>query len=71
MRIPKKLSVTYTSCKPGCTSGWSGIPDGYYFGDIKGNPNGKVTHDIWIKVLCNDPKCPGIKGVHSSVLIKS
>lgn len=49
---------------------WSGLTDGFYWGNFAGNPLAKRgVHYIWHKVLCNDPKCPAIKAVHSSVLI--
>lgn len=48
---------------------FSGIPDGYFFGNFRANPNTKHgNHHLWVRVTCNDPKCPAIKAVHCNVL---
>lgn len=52
---------------------WSGIPSGTFWSDkvagtkkIRGK---KSNNHLWVKVTCNDPRCKGIKAVHSSVLV--
>lgn len=47
---------------------WSGITDGHYFGSFAAKKGSSCADHIWHRVTCNDPKCPAIKAVHSSVL---
>ena len=48
---------------------WSGIPDGFFFGNYVANGQAKSgRHHVWIRVTCNDPKCPAIKAVDTKVL---
>lgn len=43
-----------------------------FFGNYAANENAiNGRHHYWYKVRCNDPNCPGIKAVHSSVLEKA
>lgn len=51
---------------------WSGLTDGHYWGNAYGNDTAKHgCNHIWIRVTCNDPNCPAIKAVHSSILIEA
>lgn len=45
---------------------WSGLTDGYYWGNFAANKKG--SGHVWHRVTCNDPNCPAIKAVHSSIL---
>jgi hypothetical protein len=50
---------------------WSGIPVGTFWANKKAGlviRGRKSTNELWVKVSCNDPKCPAIKAVHYSVL---
>jgi len=52
---------------------WSGLIDGYFYsnkyaGTRKVRGRRSESH-LWHKVTCNDPSCPAIKAVHSSVLV--
>jgi hypothetical protein len=47
---------------------WSGLTDGYYCGNFAANKDSKYHGHIWHRVTCNDPNCPAIKAVHSSIL---
>lgn len=48
---------------------FSGLTDGYFWGNFNANQNVKRgNYHIWHKVICNDPNCPAIKAVHSSIL---
>lgn len=54
---------------------WSGCideADPYLSGNYRANPDVKKGRGhLWIRVTCNDPKCPGRKAVHISVLAKA
>lgn len=65
-----KNSVVIVPHDKDCVSSkWSGITDGFYYGNYNASPNTKLgSHHLWYKIVCNDPKCKGIKAVHSSVL---
>lgn len=76
MKEPKLKSVIIFPHSPNCNyigtgeNPWSGIIDGSYAGNFKGNINVKVgRHHTWYRVLCNCINCTGIKAVHSWVLI--
>jgi hypothetical protein len=47
---------------------WSGLTDGHYWGNYAANRNVRGDYHVWHKVRCNDPNCPAIKAVHSSIL---
>jgi hypothetical protein len=47
---------------------WSGLTNGHYWGNYAATPNVQGDYHIWHKVTCNDPNCPAIKAVHSSIL---
>lgn len=47
---------------------FSGIPIGTFWGNFAANPTARGRSTFWIKVSCNDPKCPAIKAVDSFVL---
>lgn len=49
---------------------FSGIPDGTYFGNFAANKKAH-GHYLWIRVTCNDPKCPAIKAVSANVLAEA
>lgn len=73
MHVPKKLSMVIVRHRKGCFAKgseheWSGITKGHYWGNYAGTEGVRGNHHIWHKVLCNDPNCPAIKAVHSSVL---
>lgn len=51
---------------------WSGLTDGHFWGNFAANQDPAVSHNhLWHRVICNDPHCPAIKAVHSSVLINA
>lgn len=53
---------------------WSGIlaPKPFYHGNFSGNENTtRGNYHIWYNIICNNPKCNGVKAVHSSVLINA
>lgn len=51
---------------------WSGIPEGKYWGNYAANPDVKRwKNHLWIKVLCNDPACCGVKAVNSIILAEA
>jgi hypothetical protein len=51
---------------------FSGIPNGYFWGNFKANSNvNRGCYHLWIKTTCNDPNCPAIKAVHCNVLAKA
>lgn len=71
-----KSRVIVPHCKDCFAKGnehpWSGIPVGTFFGNYAANEETRHGyHHYWIKVSCNDPKCPAIKAVHSSVLVEA
>lgn len=74
MLVPKKVSVVIVEHSNSCflkskEDPWSGITDGHYWGDWRAKEkSGMGLHHIWHRVTCNDPNCPAIKAVHSSVL---
>jgi hypothetical protein len=48
---------------------WSGIIRGEFYGNYAANENvQRGKYNLWYKVVCNDPQCPAIKAVNSSVL---
>lgn len=68
-----KLSRVIVPHKRGCfmkgkNNVWSGLTDGYYCGNYAGTKGVRGDYHIWHEVTCNDPNCPAIKIVHSSVL---
>ena len=73
MLIPKKLSRIIVKHSKDCfmkgkDNPWSGITNGHYWGNFAAK-NGSTNSDhVWHRVICNDPNCPAIKAVHSSVL---
>lgn len=54
---------------------WSGCIDEdepFFFGNFNANKNATIgRYHIWVRVVCNDPSCPAIKAVHSSVLVEA
>lgn len=73
MNVPKNLSVVIVGHLHSCfmkdkDNKWSGITDGYYWGNFKAKKTSRGANHIWHRVICNDPSCPAIKAIHSSVL---
>lgn len=65
-KIKSKIIVPHIR---GCSSNWSGILDGQYYGNFAANIKNKGRdHHLWYRVVCNNPGCDAIKAVHSSVL---
>jgi hypothetical protein len=76
MNKPKIRSIVIVPHSKDCfmkspTNPWSGLTDGSFFGNFKANANAQTTHYVWHRVTCNDPNCPAIKAVESSVLIEA
>lgn len=66
--VPHDLRCAYRNKPDNYHWRWSGLVDGNFWGNFKANENAKHCSHLWVKVLCNDPDCKGIKAVHSSVL---
>jgi hypothetical protein len=78
MNKPKKLSVVIVEHARHCFMRdedvpWSGLSTGFFWGNLRAKitKNGRGCNYIWHKVTCNDPNCPAIKAVHSSVLAEA
>jgi hypothetical protein len=69
---PPRKAVITTPHREGCKEQFSGIISLVYWGDWRGNQLSKLQKGhLWISTPCNGVGCPGMKAVHSSVLINT
>jgi hypothetical protein len=77
MKTPIKVSFLKTHHSKECfvrshPNPWSGVIKGSFWATYSGNPNTtRGNYHLWYNVVCNDPNCPGVKAVHSSVLVNA
>lgn len=71
MKLSKVIVPHSEECRSKGDWEWSGIIKGEFYGNHAANEGKRSTWHKWYKVGCNDPECPGIKAVHSSVLAKA